>query len=377
MAQAIDRREFAQRLGVALGGVALLQQTRLAAQPAPQHAPRMADNAIELDSNENPYGPSEAACAALAVAGHVACRYPDAAAHQMVATIAAHHQLPTSQVLLGCGSSEILHCAGDAYVTAGKNVVVAEPTYEAVLQYARVLHANPVPVPTNAEHRTDLPAMAKAITPQTGLVYICNPNNPTGNIVTLAEMKTFLAAAPSSTMVLVDEAYFHFADDPNYGSVDSWVNQYPNLIVARTFSKIFGMAGMRLGYALAQPQVIAELRRYQLMFNGNVAVLRAGAASLDDTAHVAQQKQQFIDTKKWLYAELERDHRRYIPSQTNFVMIDLGQDVSPTIAAFRQRGILVGRKFPSMGNWLRITVGKPEEMQAFMTGLRQIVPAAA
>jgi len=245
-----------------------------------------------------------------------------------------------------------------------------------VLGYAKVMQANPIKVPQTADYRHDLKAMAAAAaSPAAGLVYVCNPNNPTGTIVSRAELQAFLHQVPPTVPVLVDEAYYDFVTDPAYSTAVPWLSQFPNLIVARTFSKAYGLAGMRLGYALGSEKMIAAMRRFKLGMNANEAVLRAAMVSFGDDAHVADQRRHMIATRDWLCAELKKDGRAYIPSHGNFVMIQLGRDVTPVIAAFRQRNILVGRRFPSMPTWLRITVGKPEEMQAFMSGLRQIVAA--
>jgi histidinol-phosphate aminotransferase len=265
--------------------------------------------------------------------------------------------------------------ADTAFVGPTKNVVVAQPTYEAVLNFARALHANPVLVPSTSDHRHDLPAMLAATNAGTGLVYICNPNNPTGTIVTLDELSKFMDRVPKTTTVLVDEAYYHFAEDPAYGSVIDWIPKYPNLVVARTFSKIYGMAGMRLGYALSTPENIRAMRSSKLMFNANEAVMNAAIVSLNDPDHVADQRQKINGTKKWLCAELDKDGRHYIPSQTNFMMINVGGDVTPVIRAFAEKNILVGRKFATLENWMRVSMGTPDEMQKFTAALREIVPA--
>jgi histidinol-phosphate aminotransferase len=153
-----------------------------------------------------------------------------------------------------------------------------------------------------------------------------------------------------------------------------WIAERPNLVVARTFSKIYGLAGMRLGYAITTRENAEALRGQSIWSNGNAAVLAAGLASVEDPAHAEQQRALLNGTKRWLCVELQRDGRRYIPSEANFVMIDVGGDVTPVIAAFEQRGILVGRKFPTMDNWLRISIGTQEETAAFAQGLREVVP---
>jgi histidinol-phosphate aminotransferase len=253
--------------------------------------------------------------------------------------------------------------------------VAAEPTFEAVLAYAKVARADGVKMPLTPDFRHDLPRMAAACDASTGLVYVCNPNNPTATIVTGDEMAAFAAAVPSSATILVDEAYHHFVEDPRYRSSLELIGRHPNVVVARTFSKIYGMAGMRLGYAVGSKGTIAAMAPYASWSDTNAAVLAAAAASIADIDLVPRQKKLLNDTRKWLVGELGKQGYRTMPSEANFVMIDVGGDVTPVIQAFRARKILVGRKFPSLPNWLRVTVGRREEVSAFLAVLPEVVPA--
>ena len=369
----LSRRRFAGALGAAVGaavtGVPL---------PRPAHASLSRgepDDLVQLNSNENPYGPSEAALAALARAQPLLCRYPDASEEELVLAVARHHGTAPERVVLGCGSSDILRMADAAFLAPGKTVLAAEPTFEAVLAYARVTSAEPVKVPLTAEFRHDLDAMAAACDARTGLVYVCNPNNPTGTIVSGDALAAFLARVPATAVVLVDEAYHHFVEDPGYRSSTELLDRFPNVVVARTFSKIYGMAGLRLGYALASEANAKALRDRASWSNANASVLAAAVASLQDEGLVARQRALLNGERRRLCAELERDGRRTIPSEANFVMIDTGTDVKPLLEAFRARKILVGRRFAPMPTWLRVSIGRPEEMAAFLAALREIVPA--
>jgi histidinol-phosphate aminotransferase len=373
----LNRRQFAQSVGAVLGGAAILTNLTGTLASVPQHAPRSADGAIEIDSNENPYGPSPRARDAITNSETIASRYPDVTEARMFDAIAKFHNVTRDQVAIGCGSTEILRMADNAFLSPTKSVVAAQPTYEAVLSFAKVLHANAVTVPQTPDHRHDLNVMAAATNANTGLIYICNPNNPTGTVVSTAELAKFMGRVPATAIVLVDEAYFHFAEDPSYGSVIDWVGKYPNLIVARTFSKIYGMAGMRLGYAISNVDNIRAMRASRLWSSANEAVMNAAIVSLNDPDHVVDQRQKIVGTRKWLCSELDKDGRTYIPSQANFMMINVGTDVTPIIHAFGQKNILVGRKFAGMENWLRVSMGTPDEMKAFTAALREIVPAGA
>ena len=369
----VSRRSFALSLGAALGTAArALPGTRggLAADAGQR-------TAIDLSSNENPYGPSPAALDAMTRSQGMAGRYPDAAERETIEAIARHHGVSPDRVVLGCGSSEILRLCDAAFLGPGRTVVAAEPTFEAVLHYAKVTKAEPVKVPLSPDFRHDLEAMARACDARAGLVYLCNPNNPTGTIVTGDELLAFLARVSATTAVVVDEAYHHFVEDPAYRSAAEMVDRFPNLVVTRTFSKIYGLAGMRLGYALTSAANAERLRSYASWSNANAAVLAAARASLDDDGLVARQRGRLNGTRRWLAAQLLRDGRRSMPSETNFVMIDAGGDVKPLIAAFEARGIKVGRRFAALPTWLRVTIGTPEETRAFLAAFRAIVPARA
>jgi histidinol-phosphate aminotransferase len=342
---------------------------------APQTKP-MPAGPIRLNFNENPYGPSPRARAALADCAALSNRYPDEAYREVIAALAQKFNVKPENIILGCGSTEILRAADDAFLDSTRNVVAAAPTFEAVLDYARVLHSNAVLIPLASGHH-DLPKMAAACTSKTGIAYICNPNNPTGTIVSRTEFAAFVQSVPLTTLVVVDEAYYDFADDPRYRSAIELIPAHPNVIVARTFSKIYGMAGMRLGYAIGAREPIARLRQQLLQDNGNAAVLQAALVSLADEDHVATCRAQLNATRQWLCAELTKDSRPFIPSQANFVMLDMGADVKPVIEQFRARNIIVGRHFSSMPNFLRVTIGTQPETESFLTALREIAPASA
>jgi len=370
------RRHFTSSLAALVG--ATLAPRAAAARPAagstdaPAGAPL-----VDLSSNENPYGPSPQALEAMTRCQSVACRYPDDVEKRVVEAIAKLHGIAPERVVLGCGSSEILRLCDAAFLGPGRRLVAAEPTFEAVLQYAKVTKAEAVQLPLDAGFRHDLGAMAAACDATTGLVYVCNPNNPTGTIVRGEALEAFLARVPASAVVLVDEAYHHFVEDAGYKSAAELVDRYPNLVVARTFSKIYGMAGLRLGYGISSLANAEALRAQAAWGNTNIAVLEAALASLSDPDIVPRQRERLNGTRRTLCRALEQDGRRYIPSEANFLMIDVGGDMKPLIPAFAARGVKVGRRFAAMPGWLRITIGRPEETAAFLAALRELVPARA
>jgi len=356
-----SRRTFARAIGAGAILAAVPKLTLAKTPPASQ---------VRLSANENPYGPSPAAMRAMTDALREAPRYPDELNDELADAIAKLHGVSSSQVLLGDGSSDVLRLAAAAFSGPGKKVVTADPTFESIGMHAVNYGAEVVKVPLTASHAHDLAKMTDG-----SLVYICNPNNPTGTITPKAALRSYLEALPRSTAVVVDEAYFHYATSPDYETVIPLVAAHPNLIVARTFSKIYAMAGIRAGYAIAQADMIEKLRNQQQWDVMSVVALAGAKASLADPDHVTLARKRNSETKAWLAAELAKDRYDVLPSETNFVMIDMRRDVKPLIAQMRGAGVQVGRLFPAMPHYMRVTIGTPDEMQRFVGAFRRINPA--
>ncbi len=390
-APGLSRRRFAQLLGAgvaAAGGAGLaaavparaaaLRGWGLAGAGAPLRGVPSASAAkgisgvVRLSSNENPYGPSPAAFDAMRGAFDLAWRYPDEHVEALAEEVARLHGVEPAQVLLGAGSSEILLLAAVAFTAPGRPAVAAEPTFESLPRHARRHGAEALAVSLTADFRHDLPKMLAAA-PDPGLLYVCNPNNPTATITPKAELRALLAKAPERTVVVVDEAYFHFADSDDFESVIPLVAAHPNLLVTRTFSKIYGMAGLRCGYGVAQPAVVARLRDHQAFDSVNILALAAARASLADTGQVSRGQRLNREVKAAVCAELDRLGFAYIPSATNFMMIDLRRPVAPVIQELRGRHVEVGRVFPALPHHLRVTIGTAEQMQAFLAAFGQVV----
>lgn len=390
----MNRRRFAQLFGVGAAYLAARPQLSLAGvidKPA-------AATVVRLSSNENPYGPSPMAVKAMTDAFSLAWRYPDEHADMLVEMLARLNGVDQDQVLLGDGSGEILKLCAAAFTgpittsaraeinlarpTRGASLsfkpgrgklIVADPTFEAILNHASVSGAEVVKVPLNGTFAHDLPKMLAAA--NEGLIYICNPNNPTASITPKKDLSEFIRKCPPETMILVDEAYFHYADSNDYESVIPMVKDHENLIVARTFSKIYGMAGLRCGYCVAQPEVIARLRAQQTWDSINIMALTAAIASLNDPEQVKNGQRTNSQTKAFVSGELAKLGYRHIPSQANFLMIDIKRPVFPLIGALREKSVQVGRLFPALPNHMRVTIGKQNEMEMFLSAFRQVVAA--
>src|SRR6266446_5421177 len=359
----VSRRTLARWTGTGMAAAPL--RPLLAATPA-----RPADAIVRLSANENPYGPSPAALQAMREALALVWRYPDETVQDLAADLGALHGAPKDWFVVGDGSSEILKLAASAFTDAHRKLVMAEPSFEAIGKHAQVVGAEVVSVPLDRAYGHDLERMS---VPGAGLVYLCNPNNPTGSITPKAKVRAFLDSLPPSTAVLVDEAYHHYADSPEYESVIPLIKSHPNLIVARTFSKIYGMAGLRCGYCVAQPEAMQRLRPHQTWDSVNIMAITAAIASLEDGDQVTNGQRLNRETKKFVTDELSGLGYAAIPSQANFIMVNVKREARPIIGALAQRGVQIGRPFPALPNHLRVTIGKRLEMETFLSAFRQVV----
>jgi histidinol-phosphate aminotransferase len=373
MSTAISRRGFAKIVS-ASAAYAALRPTISMSAPALRlvSSALSAGTVVRLSSNENPYGPSPMALKAMTDAFSLAWRYPDEHEQSLVNAVAKMHGVPAEQVLLGNGSGEILRIAAAAFTATGKKLVVGNPTFEAILAHARAAQAEVAKVDLTPDYAHDLSKMLAAAN-DAGLVYICNPNNPTASITHRDQVRAFLAKVPSQTIVLIDEAYHHYVESNDYESVIPLIKQYPNLIVARTFSKIYGMAGLRCGYCIARSELIQRMRSQQTWDSVNIMALVAASASLQDTEQVEQGRRRNSEVKKLVYSELDKLGFKWIPSHANFLMIDLRREVKPVIAAMRQRNVEVGRVFPKLPNFMRVTIGTKPQMEAFVSTFREVL----
>jgi histidinol-phosphate aminotransferase len=326
---------------------------------------------VRLSANENPYGPSSKAFQAITDSFGLACRYPDEHNNILIDKLAKLNGVNHDQILLGDGSGEILKLCAETF-TGPQNgkLVAADPTFEAILNNASANGAEVVKVPLTSRFQHDLPKMLDSA--KAGLIYVCNPNNPTASITPKDELRDFIATTPPQMMILVDEAYFHYADSPDYESVIALVKDHPNLIVSRTFSKIYGMAGLRCGYCVAQKETIDRLRRNQMWDSVNCMALAAATASLDDLDHVPTGQRLNREAKTFVTSELDKMGYEQIPSQANFIMFDCKRPVAPLIQAMKERKVHVGRLFPALPNHMRLTIGKKAEMESFVSAFRQV-----
>jgi histidinol-phosphate aminotransferase len=367
----LSRRNFLRVSGVGLGAAAAASTVPLPLSAFAQRCgepPRTPDPSgpILLNGNENAYGPLPKVKAAMPETLALANRYPDAKYDKLVATVARAHKVKPEQVHVSCGSTEILKMAADAYAANGARLVVAHPTFEAIAHYAEAEHGNVVQVPLRPDYSHDLSAMLRAMGAGPGLFYICNPNNPTASLTARAELEDFLKKVPPNTYTLVDEAYHHFAvGAPGYQSFLDHPVDDERVFVARTFSKVYGMAGLRLGYAVGAADTLKRLDTKELYDDVNCVAAHCGALALEDTSEMLEAVQRINGDRARFLAECDKRGIKYIPSYANFAMIYCGKASREVRATMHAQGILVGRPFALMDPWIRVSLGLPEEMRAF------------
>ncbi|MGH7388819.1 MAG: histidinol-phosphate transaminase [Candidatus Rokuibacteriota bacterium] len=330
-------------------------------------------DAIKLASNENPLAPSDRVQRAIAAALRHLNRYPDGSGFYLRQALAKKHGVSTDQVLLGNGSNELIELLVRAFLKPGDEAVVPHPSFVVYPMIVQAAGGIRVMVMLK-DYRLDLEAMARAITPLTKIVFIANPNNPTGTIVTAAEVEHFMARVPERTIVVFDEAYVEFALGPDFPDTLSLVKQGRKVVVLRTFSKANSLAGLRIGYAVAEADAIALMNRIRQPFNVNSLGQAAALAALDDEPHVLECVRMIEAGRHYLYDEFKVLGLKYVPSRANFILVDVGRSAAEIYQKLLHEGVIVRPMTPfGMESTLRITVGTPEENRRLVKGLRAVL----
>jgi histidinol-phosphate aminotransferase len=324
------------------------------------------DGLIRLYSNENAYGPSSKVSDAIKSAAMSSSRYPRLEYHTLIERIATTHQTTGDRILLGCGSTEVLRMSACAFLGPGKHMIHASPTFEALENYAHALGSEVVAVRLTPAYAHDLDGMLKRATASTALVYICNPNNPTASLTPRKDLEAFIAKLPLSTLVIIDEAYHHYAGASEmYSSFLDRPLSDERVIVTRTFSKVYGLAGLRLGYAVASPKVLQKMRKFTTEDNVNAIITQAALVALDDTEGVTEFVQRNENDRQEFFNQAMARALKPIDSHANFIMMNTFHPAGDVIDHFRKNKILIGRHFPPMDTFIRVSLGRPEEMAAF------------
>ncbi|TCL68535.1 histidinol-phosphate aminotransferase [Hydrogenispora ethanolica] len=327
---------------------------------------------IKMASNENPLGPSQEVRQAVIYALDRVAQYPDANNFYLRDALVAELKVDPGQLLIGNGLDDVNRILAEALFNPDDEVIIPQPTFSQYEIVTRLMGAKPVFVKGDG-YRHDLDAMLAAITDRTKMIFICNPNNPTGTIITETELVRFLRRVPASVLVVVDEAYAEFADDPALPNGIRLLQEgFANLVVYHTFSKIHGMAGLRLGYAVAAPELIRETLRIKDPFNVNLIAQAAGVAALNSKIHMKLSKELVQSGKRQFYEELDRLGIGYLPTQANFILIDCGQDSRAIYDFLLHNGIIV-RATHSFGlpHCIRVTFGTAEQNDRFFRAFRE------
>ena len=367
----LTRRDLARRFGLVAAGIALGGEAAYAQRKTKRA--RDVGELILLNANENPDGPPQVSIEAMTRVLARSGRYHDEDMDQMGADIVAAEQLKPDQILIGCGSSEILHCAVDAFTSPSRPLITTLPSYELPVDMASA-HGYPVlKLPMTPDWAADVRKMvAEAEKAKGGLIYVVNPNNPTSSITRKQDIAWLVQNLPANTIALIDEAYIHFSSDPELASAMPYVRQNKNVVVARTFSKIYGMAGLRAGYGCARADLIKKMAVYR---NNTIAVpsIHAVRAALASDSLVPERRQKMAKIRGDICQWLDSHKLSFIQPHANFLMIDVKRDVRGVIAEMFDQGVAVGRPFPPLNQMLRVTIGSESDMVRFKAAFAQVM----
>ena len=369
----LTRRGFVSNAALGAASIGLGSQSGLKALARyPETDGVAGTNPLRLNRNESPYGLAPAAAEALKSAvDPKSSRYPIEEPRELIQAIAKHFAVDYDNVILGYGSTEILKMATESFCNSSRGALVAEPTFEAVVGYCPFIHARARKINLNAEHKHDLPRMLRA-SQGAGMIFFCNPSNPAGTYIDKQQTERFVRGLPRGPVLLSDEAYAEYVTAPDYESCVRFVKEGLPVVVSRTFSKIYGMAGIRVGYAIGRKDLIARMARRQLVNNPNQLAIAAALATLkSDGEFVERVRKMNAEVRDYVCREASAMGLSFIPSQTNFVMIGVKRPAQPLIEELRKRKMLVGRLFPSMPNHVRVSFGTMAEMKRFVKEFKE------
>ncbi|MBO6577079.1 MAG: histidinol-phosphate aminotransferase family protein [Rhodothermales bacterium] len=371
----MNRRQWLARSSTAAAGMMLAMPSaaRATAPTSLRHAGTAADP-IRLHSNENPFGPSDGARQAMMAAMDASWKYPSESYPALIAQIAAAEGVSEDMIFLGAGSHEVLRVCGTLFGISGGHLVAPFPTYEAFGAYADAVGGLVERVPLTPGKEIDLTAVEGAVTDDTRLVFICNPNNPTGRIVPSADLNAFISRMDGRCAVLVDEAYHEYVDHPGYESCVPLVKQGADVVVSRTFSKIFGLAGLRVGYAIGRATTVRRLLDYRNRHSVSSVSVAAAMGCYNDADFVAFSRRENAAGREIVYQAAADAGMTSLESQGNYVFVHVGEPIARFQRRMAERGIRVGRAFQPYTDWARISIGTRAEMDQFAQALVAVSP---
>lgn len=368
----INRRNWLQLAG--LGGAATMLSPieTLAGHPELEVKESFGYDYAKLNSNENPFGPSKKVRQAMIDAFDFGCRYPYQKMNELAQVIATKEGVSRNHIVMAAGSTEGLKATGLTYGINGGEIITADPVYKSLNSYAEQFGGfiNRVPLTKDMGH--DLEEMEKRITNKTSLVFLCNPNNPTGTLIPKKELLDFCNTVSENTIVFSDEAYYDYITEPNYPSMVELVKQGKRVVVSKTFSKVYGLAGLRVGYLVAPPDIADRIRK-NVMAKCNIMALVAATAATEDQDFYDMSIAKNLEAKKYIYQTLDNLNLRYIPSHTNFVFFHTGRDIKKLIPQMKAKGVAIGRPFSPLNDWCRISTGKMEDIKKFSMALTSVM----
>ncbi len=326
-------------------------------------------NAVKLASNENPLGPSKAAVLAVIKKSAGVNIYPDGACYYLKKALAKKTGAVPEMISVGNGSNELEQIIAEAFVGPGDEVMFSELSFVVYPIVTHIAGGTPVVVP-HRDFRHDIDGFIKRLTPKTKLVFLCNPNNPTGAIITKPELEKFMAAVSPKTIVALDEAYFEYASDSAYPDGLKYLSKHKNLIVLRTFSKIYGLAGLRIGYAVCDAEITGYIERVRAPFNANLLAQAAAVAALKDRKHVVKTIKVNNEGKKYLYAAFDRMGISHVKTNANFIFAKFDRPSAELNAQMLRRGVIIR---PQQGSFARVTIGTMRQNRKLVSALEEML----
>ena len=363
---------------IGIGGL-MLTPSILTAEEIKKYNPRSKSSIVKLSSNENPYGPSERVLNAIKNSFNDACRYPYEFIQELQKTLAKKHDVPIESIVITGGSNEALRITGLAISNKGGNIVAGQPTYLALMNYAEAWGAEIKWVPVDSDKGYDLKKIRESIDKETNMVFIANPNNPTGTLLNANSLADFCEDISKQSLVFCDEAYYDYKNEKDYPSMDYLVRKGENVIISRTFSKVYGMAGLRIGYLVLKPKLADDLfgkyspyGRPNIMAQTNVLAVAAASEALKDTDFYKFSLKKANEEKDKIYKLLDYLDLKYVKSSTNFVFFESKKHIDKLSAEMLEKGVRVGRPFPPFYDWCRISTGTSEEVDRFIESMLEV-----
>lgn len=364
----LKRTAFGSSLAL-IGGAGIT--TSLSAEEIKKFNPRPLDGPIKLGSNENPYGPSESVRKAMIAGFDLGCRYPWSYNADLVKMIAEKEGVPEDHIVMVAGSTEGLKITGITFGQGGE-IISCAPTFLSMMDYAELWGTDINWVPLTKDHDFDLDEIEKRVSYNTRLVFLCNPNNPTGKLLPADRVRDFCETVSKKAIVFSDEAYYDYITEPNYPSMVEFVKQGKDVIVSKTFSKVFGLAGIRLGYLIARPELAAKLKD-RVVANTNIMAIEAGKAALRDTEFYNFSVNKAKEAKNMITNTLDELKLPYLDSHANFVFFYSGRDIVELNKQMADKGFIIGRPFPPLNDWCRVSTGTIEEVALFNNAIKEVL----